>query len=670
MSDQKTAYASKTFKRDKFAWGALILFALIFFWATESIREVDPVELRSWKGPVSSQATLTVLEFDRVVWGENEDPVHQEQLRHQLTALAQSGFEAVSVNDVFNFYYKDGKLPEKSLLLIFANGYLETFSVVDPVLREIKWPATVALITDAIDQRETFFLYWDRLRRMVDSGIWSIVSAGHRSREVMTDAENQVVGRYLTHKAWIEEGGREESDHEYSARVLQDYKISRDMIAENISGYKILAYSSLYRELSKQNDQALKQFFQLGFVDSFVGVNDIRSDPFRLRRLRVQPGWQPETLLALTNKAIQTTAVLKQKATQEDSVWFTGKGERVDTSGHSIKLSGQELSLVHDPGTKPEAHLRGSPGTVIFKPGRSQADNWTLNANIRLDRGEFWVRQNSRRQGDEWRLGGNEDNIHLQYRMDNNRYENLASTGPGIPFGIWHHLRLIKRGKGVIVNWEGKPLWELPVYLQGRLNGDIEIRVWSKDGQGALGLSDAEVSFFPHDIRWLEKYPEENDIQNLIKLSEKVSGVTTVTHLVQGDQFLMVPFDRDLFQIISHRYGWDFIPTVKLLPGKKFNPDSENEGAETGQREEVITLWMSAIQTLVEHNRWTHVHLDLSQWEMRANSEWFPSFSAFEAKLDKMDCRLLITTEGRPDIHQPIKSHQLLKERMPESGWI
>jgi hypothetical protein len=662
MSDHKEAYASRTFKKDQYAWVFLIFLVLIFFKATDRWRETDHATFRSWKGPLSNQATVTVLQFDRVVGGENEGHVPEDTLRQQLKALDEDGFEAVSIKDVYNFYYKDGKLPEKSLLLIFANGYLETYSVVDPILRAMKWPAAVSLITDPIVRRDTFFLYWDRLRHMVGSGIWDIVSAGHRRRQGMTNVSKLMNG-FFTLKIGAVKDEREEAGPEHPASIFQDYQISRGLIEEHIAGYKTLAYSHRHLKNASSGDTdnpTLKQIFKLGFVDSFIGVNDKKSDPHRLRRLIVQPGWQPETLLAVTNKAVLATAVSGQKATHEDSAWFTSKGELVETSGHSNNSYGGKLSSVHNRSEDSLTYLHGTPGTEIFKPGRNRAENWILDASFRLDRGEFWIRQNSSEQGEEWRLGGNENHLNLQYRVAHGKYENLASSRLGIQPGVWHHLRLIKRGKGIVVNLDGHSLWNLPVHLQGRFNGDIALQVWSGNGEGALRLKDARISLFPDDIRWLKKVPHETDVQRLIQDVEQVSGVTTVTHVVLGNQLKPVPFDKDLFRIISHRYGWNFIPTVRLLAEKK--PSLKHEGANSDY------LWMSAIKTLVKQNKWTHVNLDLSKQATAMKPEGFVRLSELKMQLESLGCLLLITAKGRPNARRSIEPQQILKNSIQGSS--
>ena len=277
MGDRSHAYASRTFKKDKYAWVVLIIFVMASVWGFGAFRENDRVQLRPWKSKVSNRAIITVLEFDRVVSKKSKDHIFQEDLRKQFKALEKNGFEAVSITDVYKFFYKGKKLPDKSVLLIFANGYLETYTAVDPILREMKWPAAMTVITETVVNRETFFLYWDRLRRMVSSGVWSLVSAGHRRREVTSNAKSNASGE-----------------------ILADFKVSRDLVEANIPGYKMLAHSSNFNRtqnyIKKLNggdsdERALNKVYPLGFVNSFVGVNDKSSDPFRLRRLRVKPGW-------------------------------------------------------------------------------------------------------------------------------------------------------------------------------------------------------------------------------------------------------------------------------------------------------------------------------------------------------------------------------------------
>ena len=641
MGDQSHAYASRTFKKDKIAWIVLVVFVGASVWGIGAFRGNDPIQLRPWKNLKSNRTTLTVLEFDRVVLKKNRDHIYQENFRKLLNALEENGFEAVSLTDVLKFYFEDKKLPEKSVLLIFANGYLETYGAVDPVIREMRWPAAMTVITETVENRETFFLYWDRLRRMVKSGVWSLVSAGHRRREAGTKSKNSV-----------------------SEAILADYKVSRELVEANIPGYKMLAFSPDFNRAQnyiqnagvvESDEPALNQYFSLGFVNSFVGVNDKNSDPFRLRRLRVKPGWKPDTLLTLVNQGIQAVTTDGQNTTQEKSIWFREDGESVDTSTPRKNHPIQNKRLARTPNSEEGIRLQGIPGAGLFFPAGNAAGNWILEADIRLDRGEFWIRQSSSETGDGWRVGGNSRNINVQARIGNGQYENLAGSRAGITLEEWHHLSMVKRGQGIMVHLDGAPLWNLPVWAPGHMNGDIGLWAWSEEEGGSLSLSDARISFFPDDIRWLESYPEEDAVQFLIKQKKQVSGVTTITHTVQGNQTDAVAFDKDLFQIISRRYGWDVIPTLRILPDKNSSGKTGSEYVGIQANGDEKTIPATAIKNLVKQNHWTHVHLDLSRLGGERKEGWFSGIVELNHELKKINCRLLVTTEGRPHASQSLK---------------
>lgn len=636
MTDQKAAYASRTFKKDKIAWAVLTLFALAIIWGTGEWVKTDRVILRSWKGPVSNQATLTVLGFDRVVLHKNNDHIYKEDLESQLKALEEDGFQAVSITDIYKFYYEGNPLPEKSVLLIFENGYLETYRVVDPILRKMKWPAAMTIITETVVKKETFFLYWNRLSRMVTSGVWSLISGGHHKR-----------------------GG-----------LIQDSFItSRDLIEANIGGYKLLAHSPAFnaaqRNIKKVNqmkssDRPAEPFYQLGFKNSFIGVNDKNSNPLWLRQLRVKPGWEPETLLAVLNKGIQ--ASVPSDANQKESIWFEDNGEWIETIIDQKYRPQQTARFAGTPKTERGIRIHGSPGAKIYFPAENKAENWVLEADIRLDHGEFWVVQNSPETSSGWRVGGNSKNINAQVRVANGQYENLAGSKLGIATGVWHHARLIKRGKGIMVHWNGEALWKYPVYLQYDLKGDIVLQVWAREGEASLGVSDTKISFFPDDIRWLKNYPEDNDIQYLIKNAEKISGVTTVTHVIGGSGLEPVLFDKDLLKIISNRYGWEFLPMVRVLAQVKATGNHDLKNGRKNPTGDIENFTTTPIKQLIQKNRWTHVSLDLSQLSGERKTQWLSGVEKLNKELEELNCFLFVSTEPRPNVSQSIKFELPLKE--------
>ncbi len=64
----------------------------------------------------------------------------------QLRYLIDRGYQAVSLQQVYDFWHHRARLPRHPVVLSFDDGYREDFSVVAPLLRELRWPAVLDLI--------------------------------------------------------------------------------------------------------------------------------------------------------------------------------------------------------------------------------------------------------------------------------------------------------------------------------------------------------------------------------------------------------------------------------------------------------------------------------------------------------------------------------------------
>ena len=64
----------------------------------------------------------------------------------QLRYLAGHGYQAVSLQRLYEFWHGRASLPRHPVVLSFDDGYRPDFSVVAPLLRELHWPAVLNLI--------------------------------------------------------------------------------------------------------------------------------------------------------------------------------------------------------------------------------------------------------------------------------------------------------------------------------------------------------------------------------------------------------------------------------------------------------------------------------------------------------------------------------------------
>ena len=114
---------ARTFSNDKVAWiVAFLLTGLIYFSYQFLTRErvVDTIHA----GEAVSDPILLVLSYGRIMSSSEGKFVTQAQLQEHLNAIHEQGFVPVSIQQVRDFYLDTASLPEKSVLLLFEQGFL------------------------------------------------------------------------------------------------------------------------------------------------------------------------------------------------------------------------------------------------------------------------------------------------------------------------------------------------------------------------------------------------------------------------------------------------------------------------------------------------------------------------------------------------------------------
>lgn len=103
-----------------------------------------------------------------------------EKFREQMEYLAANGFTTVTMQMVYEFYAHGKKLPPKSILLTFDDGYADNFTEALPVLKEKNMTAAVFPIANWIGKENkwenfnkelTTTMDWEQLKKWQVSGM-------------------------------------------------------------------------------------------------------------------------------------------------------------------------------------------------------------------------------------------------------------------------------------------------------------------------------------------------------------------------------------------------------------------------------------------------------------------------------------------------------------------
>lgn len=110
--------------------------------------------------PPDYTADVPILMYHHVVEevtdGSDAMAVSQEALDRQLRLLAEEGFHAVTAQELIDYVYHGGSLPEKPVFITFDDGYYSNYSLACPLLEKYGLNATVFSIGSSMGHMEYY----------------------------------------------------------------------------------------------------------------------------------------------------------------------------------------------------------------------------------------------------------------------------------------------------------------------------------------------------------------------------------------------------------------------------------------------------------------------------------------------------------------------------------
>lgn len=246
--------------------GALIvllsLFLLVPVWAAAS--------------PVVDKSDVMVLCYHNIgkdarTAGQNVITITQQTLRDHFEYLKQNGYHVIRFQDYLE-HYKDGRpLPPQSVLLTFDDGYSSMYEMLFPLLKEYRYPALVALVTEwmssGFPQKGVSLLTWDQVRTMDASGLVEFASHTHNQHRWGSVNRYGDQSAFTSGLLWA--NGRYETPDEHRLRIYQDLLKAQEIFRKEL-GHPAKALVWPYGEFSGiAVDAAQEAGFQSTFSVSY-----------------------------------------------------------------------------------------------------------------------------------------------------------------------------------------------------------------------------------------------------------------------------------------------------------------------------------------------------------------------------------------------------------------
>ncbi len=256
---------------------------------------------------------VPILMYHGVVPDADPENTQQALFVEQMELLKKNGYETITISQYDQFRQKQFTLPPKPIIITFDDGRKDSFYPTDDVFKKLGFKATIFLATIKPDEKDKFYLSWEDLKKMRNSGRWEIEAHGRRSHEKVIANKQGNTGRYLTSRMYNQETGQLESLEDFKNRVEEDYKNGIEDIKKNLGldpKYYAIPLNDYGQNAGEAQPEAVtlnreltQKYFRMAFIEEFVYTDKLSNeyyhlqnniynyaddDPYTLRRVEVR----------------------------------------------------------------------------------------------------------------------------------------------------------------------------------------------------------------------------------------------------------------------------------------------------------------------------------------------------------------------------------------------
>ncbi|AGA69939.1 putative xylanase/chitin deacetylase [Desulfitobacterium dichloroeliminans LMG P-21439] len=117
---------------------------------------------------------IPVLYYHSIAYeAGNELRIPPQEFEAHMQLLYDNGYESVTLNELYLYFYEDGVLPKKPFVITFDDGYEDNYTQAFPIADKFGYNGTIFMVTDWIDGKG--YLKQEQLLEMSQAG-WQIES--------------------------------------------------------------------------------------------------------------------------------------------------------------------------------------------------------------------------------------------------------------------------------------------------------------------------------------------------------------------------------------------------------------------------------------------------------------------------------------------------------------
>jgi peptidoglycan/xylan/chitin deacetylase (PgdA/CDA1 family) len=367
--------------------------------STAALMQAPALPVR-YRSQTETAGSVPVLVYHGILDGPEETSLTASPgvLKDHLFTLAHEGYQTISLDTFEKFLRGEASIPEKTVVLTFDDGRVDSFEYSDAILKAVGFNAIMFAISKySLDSPGNYYLSENALQRMEVSGRWDIQAHTHNGHDLYPLDASGALGHYYSNKLWLSDEGRLETEEEFEARIAEDFAILETKL-EKAFKKEVRGFAFPFGDFGQYDgdhgipsevviDHAAARFpllfYQYSpghrFTQNFPDNPD--NSHFLIRRIIVDTNWSGEELLQVLENGRAKQLPYKDRFT-DDLGWVAAWGEwRIEDGNY-----GQGLYLAAAPGQR---------GAAAVIDGSRDWKDYEVRAEIRvpLENNAFlWMR--------------------------------------------------------------------------------------------------------------------------------------------------------------------------------------------------------------------------------------------------------------------------------------
>lgn len=441
--------------------------------------------------------SVPVLTYHRIVSDSSDiNNVNASNFKDQMLSLKKAGWETVTLQEFEEFIEGKRTLPERSFLLTFDDGAKDSFYPVDPILSALGYEAVNFIIVESSEiPHTTYYLTPREIDRMLATGRWTIGSHSNDGHHPYPVDGSGKTGIFFADRLWIPEAKRVETDAEFTTRVSDDLRTSKNALENR---YKLPIRSFAFplgnetglngannfpegSAITEAEARKIYQFghlqldnqrFQTNFPRTHVGVQT-PADDFRVFRVHVDYDWDGARVLSILENTL-LKPIPYEDDFSENHGWLPSWG--------AVEIGRNNLQL---------AAASDSTSASAFLDGTALWNNYSYDATVNWQSGHVLVLGDVIYAGTYRACVFSPGTVRIQETVNGTTRTIKEVQNPAIAYGDSVSVGIRSRGAVTECAWDFASIVE---EYSRKWTGGIGIQVWNESsGSARLTVSSVIV---------------------------------------------------------------------------------------------------------------------------------------------------------------------------------